>query len=73
MILPNMELATLTPEEYRDPVRHCALSGWAGGRVHDAVHLRCAQKAGCGRIYTFNVKDFRELAPQELLDKIAAS
>jgi hypothetical protein len=40
MVLPHMELVTLTPAEYRDVVRHCAASGWTGGRVHDAVHLR---------------------------------
>jgi predicted nucleic acid-binding protein len=72
MILPHMELVALTPREYREVVRHCAVSGWAGGRVHDAVHLRCAQKVGCDRVYTFNVKDFRALAPSDLTDKIAA-
>ena len=72
MILPHMELLTLTPKEYREVVRHCAASGWSGGRIHDAVHLRCAQKAGCDRIYTFNVKDFRALAPPDLADKISA-
>lgn len=72
MILPHMELLTLTPKEYREVVRHCAASGWAGGRIHDAVHLRCAQKAGCDRIYTFNVKDFRALASPDLADKISA-
>jgi predicted nucleic acid-binding protein len=71
MILPHMELVTLTPKEYREVVRHCAVSGWAGGKVHDAVHLRCAQKAGCDRIYTFNVKDLRALAPPELADRVA--
>ena len=71
MILPHMALVTLTPAEYRDVVHHCAISGWAGGRVHDAVHLRCAQKVGCDRVYTFNVKDFRALAPSGLADKIA--
>ena len=24
-------------------IRHRAAGGWSGGRVHDAVHLRCAQ------------------------------
>jgi predicted nucleic acid-binding protein len=72
MILPHLELVTLTPKEYREVVRHCAARGWAGGRVHDAVHLRCAQMAECDRIYTFNVKDFRALAPADLADKIAA-
>ena len=71
MILPHMELVTLTLKEYREVVRHCAVSGWVGGKVHDAVHLRCAQKAGCDRIYTFNVKDFRALAPPELADRVA--
>jgi predicted nucleic acid-binding protein len=72
MILPHMEMVTLTAKEYREVVRNCAVNGWAGGRIHDAVHLRCAQKAGCDRIYTFNVKDFRSLAPAELADRIAA-
>jgi predicted nucleic acid-binding protein len=71
MILPHMELVTLTPKEYREVVRHCAVSGWVGGKVHDAVHLRCAQKAGCDRIYTFNVKDFRALAPPDLANRVA--
>jgi predicted nucleic acid-binding protein len=72
MILPHMELVTLTPKEYRDVVRHCAVSGWVGGRVHDAIHLRCALKAECHRIYTFNVKDFRSLAPDDLADMVSA-
>ena len=72
MVLPHMELVTLTPREYRDVVRHCAVSGWVGGKVDDAVHLRCAQKAECHRIYTFNVRDFQTLAPSGLADKIAA-
>jgi hypothetical protein len=43
-----------------------------GGLVFDALHLHSEQKAGCDRIYTFNVKDFRYLAAAELADKIAA-
>ena len=66
MILPHMELVTLTAKEYQEVVRQCARSGWIGGKVHDAVHLRCAQKAGFDRLYTFNVKDFRVLAPDDL-------
>jgi predicted nucleic acid-binding protein len=72
MILPYMELVTLTAKEYQEVVRHCAASGWTGGRIYDAVHLRCAQKAACDRIYTFNVKDFRALAPSDLAGKISA-
>ena len=72
MILPHMELVTLTAKEYKEVVHHSAGSGWAGGRIHDAVHIRCAQKADSDRIYTFNVRDFRELAPSGLADKVSA-
>lgn len=72
MILPQMQLVVLSPQEYREVVRHCASSGWVGGKVHDAIHLRCAEKASCDRIYTFNVRDFRSLASSEQADKIAA-
>ena len=72
MILPHLELVTLTAEEYTEVVRICAAEAWAGGRVHDALHLRCAQKALCDRIYRFNVKDFRALATKKLENKINA-
>ena len=72
MVLPHMELVTLTAKEYKEVVHESAVGGWAGGRIHDAVHLRCAQKLNADRIYTFNVKDFRSLAPGGLGDKIAA-
>jgi hypothetical protein len=29
MILPYMDLVTLTAMEYQEVVRHCAVSGWA--------------------------------------------
>jgi predicted nucleic acid-binding protein len=72
MILPHMELVILTSKEYREVVRHCAVNGWAGGRIHDAMHLRCAEKTRCDRIYTFNVRDFRTFAPSGMADKISA-
>ena len=72
MIHPHLELVTLDGNDYQELVRDCAASGWTGGRVHDAVQLRCAQKINSDRIYTFNVKDFRALASGELQDKIGA-
>jgi predicted nucleic acid-binding protein len=72
MVLPHMQLVTLTAKEHQDVVRDCAANGWAGGKIHDAVHLRCAQKAECDRVYTFNVKDFRSLASSILFAKISS-
>jgi predicted nucleic acid-binding protein len=43
-----------------------------GGRVFDALHLRCAEKAESDRIYTFKTKDFRSLAPPTLAARITA-
>lgn len=72
MILSHMELVTLTAREYREAVQHCATTGWAGGHVHDAIHLRCALKTHGDRIFTFNVKDFRAMSTDELEDRIVA-
>ncbi|MGA2269530.1 MAG: PIN domain-containing protein [Bryobacteraceae bacterium] len=69
--LPSMEVVALTAEEYRRVVRECASHGWAGGKIYDALHVQCARKAGCDRIYTFNVRDFQRLAP-ELQAKVCA-
>lgn len=70
-ILEHLDLVTLTAKESIDVTRGCAIAGWTGGRIHDAMHLRCAQKAQCDRIYTFNVRDFRALAAPEMLSQIS--
>lgn len=70
-VLPFFQNVTLTPTMYRETIQECSESGWIGGRVHDALHLHCAKKAGCDRIYTFNVRHFRLLAP-DWAERIAA-
>lgn len=70
-ILPHFELIPLSAGDYKTVLRSAARAAWIGGIVFDALHLHCAQKAECDRIYTFNVKDFRFLAPG-LADRIAA-
>jgi len=71
-ILPHIEIVVLSAAEYQDLVRQCAAEGQVGGRVYDVIHLRCAQKAACDRLYTFNVEDFRALAPGEIRERICA-
>lgn len=71
-ILRHMTLVSLDESEYVDIVRRAASEGWIGGRIHDAIHLQCAAKMKCDRVYTFNVRDFRALAPERLADRIAA-
>ena len=70
-ILPHFQLITVTPQMYIETIRECADRGWIGGRIYDAIHLRCAREAECERIYTFNVRHFQQLAP-DLAQRIGA-
>jgi hypothetical protein len=70
-VLPYFQIVTLTPEMYRETIQECADRGWIGGRTYDALHLCCAKKAACDRIYTFNVRHFQQLGP-DLADRIGA-
>ena len=49
-----------------------AEAGRPGARIYDALLLRCAAKANCDRVYTFNVRDFRAIAPPGLAERICA-
>lgn len=70
-VLPYCQVVTLDPGDYRVVIRDLAAKDWRSGKIFDALHLHCAKKQPIDRIYTFNVRDFRQLAP-ELQDKIAA-
>jgi predicted nucleic acid-binding protein len=71
-IVLYFEIAALSADDYKAVLRSCVNAGLAGGAVYDALHLRSAMNAGCDRVYTFNVKDFRAIAPPGFADKIAA-
>jgi hypothetical protein len=62
-ILPVLQLVALSNSDYRSIVQDCASMGFVSGRVHDLAHLRAAEKASCQRIFTFDVRGFRALAP----------
>lgn len=70
-VLASFEIEPLTCSDYTRILRESAAVGWSGGRVYDAIHVHAARKAQCERIYTFNVQDFRQLAP-DLVDRIMA-
>jgi predicted nucleic acid-binding protein len=70
-VLAHFEILTLSAGMYRAILQEYAEKGWIGGRIYDALHLRCAKKAACERIYTFDLKHFCELAP-DLRNRICA-
>jgi len=69
-ILPFFSWVELSAEEYRQALAMCLRANRPGAVIFDGLHLLSAQKAGCDRLYTFNVKDFRALAAPEWQSKI---
>ena len=67
----HFRLIPATAEMYAAAIDVCVRQSFGGGKVYDALLLGCARKAGCNRIYTFNLGDFRRLAP-DLADRIAS-
>ncbi len=71
-ILPHFEVASLGKEDYLEVLNTMASGGWSGANFYDALLLRCAARSAVERIYTFNLGDFRQLAPAGLQEKICA-
>jgi len=71
-ILPHVEVVTLSTADYVETLRSVKVGGWLGGKIYDALLLRCAVKCGTDRIYTFNLRDFRLLAPKGVEPKICS-
>jgi len=71
-ILPHFEIVSITTEDYLEALNTMASGGWIGARIYDALLLRCAARCTVQRIYTFNLGDFRQLAPASLQKKICA-
>jgi predicted nucleic acid-binding protein len=70
-LLPHFETVPIGKKDYVEAIRLVGSGGWAGGKIYDALLLGCAARCDADRIYTFNLSDFRQLAPK-LEDKIYA-
>lgn len=71
-ILPYFDVVPIGKEDYLDALNTMASGGWTGAKIYDALLLRCAARCAVERIYTFNLGDFRQLAPAALQEKICA-
>lgn len=67
----HFQLVTVTPDLYARAVTNCVGRGLGDGKVYDALLIECARHSNADRIYTFNLHDFRRLAP-DLVDRIVA-
>jgi hypothetical protein len=65
-ILPYFDVVPLSEKEYMETLTAVSGGGWVGAKIYDALLLRAAAKCGAERIYTFNLSDFKQLAPADL-------
>ena len=70
-IVKHFSVVALTGKEYSELSLKLGQNNVVGGKAYDVLHLTCAEKCGADRIYTFNVRDFMQLAGQ-LTSKITA-
>jgi predicted nucleic acid-binding protein len=70
-IVKYFSVVALTGKEYSDLSSKLGQNNVVGGKAYDVLHLTCAEKCGADRIYTFNVRDFGQLAGH-LTSKITA-
>ena len=71
-LLPHFEAVPISKKDYLAALAAVRDGGWSGAKIYDALLLGCAARCFADRIYTFNVADFKLLAPASLHGKICA-
>ena len=65
----RLNVVDLTESDYASAVERVSRDGLVGGIIYDALHAIAAERAGCTRLYTYNVDHFRAICA----DSIAVS
>jgi predicted nucleic acid-binding protein len=61
-IVKYFSVVALTGKEYGELSLKLGQNNVIGAKAYDVLHLACAEKCGADRIYSFNVRDFAQLA-----------
>jgi predicted nucleic acid-binding protein len=69
-ILAHFEAVPAGKDEYLAALALVRDGGWSGAKIYDALLLMCAARCPAERIYTFNLADFRLLAPANLQARV---
>ena len=67
----HFQIVAVTSGMYERAMDICVGRGLGGGKVYDALLIECARQSQADRIYTFNLPDFRRLAP-DLAERLVA-
>jgi predicted nucleic acid-binding protein len=70
-LLPHFEMVPLGKKDYTEALKLVTDGGWGGAKIYDALLLGCAARSGADRIFTFDLADFQQLAPN-FAEKISA-
>jgi predicted nucleic acid-binding protein len=62
----KLTILPLAARLYERALARVADRGLASGVIYDALHLQCAEGAGCRRLHTYNLRDFQRLDPQNI-------
>jgi predicted nucleic acid-binding protein len=71
-IVAHFEVVPIGREDYMEAMNTVGNGGWSGAKIYDALLVRCAANSSVERIYTFNLRDFKQLAPASLQGIICA-
>ena len=62
----KLNILPLAARVYERAMARVADRGLTSGVIYDALHLQCAEAAGCRRLHTYNLRDFQRLDPQNI-------
>lgn len=65
-LLSRLRVIALEDQDYLEALRLTSAQGLLSGQIYDALHIAAARKAGCTRIYTYNLRHFQPLCPKEI-------
>lgn len=66
-VLGRLTVVDLAKSDYVAAIERISRHGLVGGIVYDALHAISAEKAGCTRLYTYNVDHFRTICADSIL------
>lgn len=60
-VAERLTVVSLGSDDYLEAVDRVSEKGLVSGIIYDALHLIAAERAGCERVYTYNIDHFRQL------------
>ena len=71
-LVQHFKLVPAGKDDYLQALAWARDGGWPGAKIYDALLVACAAQCQAERVYTFNLEDFRLLAPATLHARICS-